>query len=96
MRLALKVIPNAKKSEAVDWEDDPRAGRVLKLRIAAPPVEGKANRAVILFLSAWLDVPRSAVSLLRGESARLKVVELPDDCVGKLARLLPAEGATGA
>ena len=77
MKLALKVIPNAKKSEAAGWEDDPRAGRVLKLRIAAPPVEGKANRAVILFLSAWLDVPRSAVSLLRGESARLKVVELP-------------------
>lgn len=57
MKLALKVIPNAKKSEAAGWEDDPRAGRVLKLRIAAPPVEGKANRAVILFLSAWLDVP---------------------------------------
>lgn len=45
MKLALKVIPNAKKSEAAGWEDDPRAGRVLKLRIAAPPVEGKANRA---------------------------------------------------
>ena len=57
MKLALKVIPNAKKSEAAGWEDDPRAGRVLKLRIATPPVEGKANRAVILFLSAWLDVP---------------------------------------
>jgi uncharacterized protein (TIGR00251 family) len=85
MKLALKIIPNAKKSEAAGWEDDPRAGRVLKLRIAAPPVEGKANRAVILFLSAWLDVPRSSVSLLRGESARLKVVELPDGCAEKLA-----------
>lgn len=41
MKLALKVIPNAKKSEAAGWEDDPRAGRVLRLRIAAPPVEGK-------------------------------------------------------
>ena len=40
MKLALKVIPNAKKSEAVGWEEDPRAGRALKLRIAAPPVEG--------------------------------------------------------
>lgn len=96
MKLALKVIPNAKKSEAAGWEDDPRAGRVLKLRIAAPPVEGKANRAVILFLSAWLDVPRSAVSLLRGESARLKVVELPDGCAEKLARLLPEAGVPEA
>ena len=90
MKLALKVIPHAKKSEAVGWEDDPRAGRVLKLRISAPPVEGKANRAVILFLSAWLDVPRSSISLLRGESARLKIVELPDACAETLARLLPA------
>ena len=56
----------------------------------------KANRAVILFLSAWLDVPRSAVSLLRGESARLKVVELPDGCAEKLARLLPAAGVPEA
>lgn len=96
MKLALKVIPNAKKSESVGWEDDPRAGRVLKLRIAASPVEGKANRAVILFLSAWLGIPRSAVSLLRGESARLKVVELPDGCAEKLARLLPAEGSPEA
>ena len=51
MKLALKVIPNAKKSEAVGWEEDPRAGRALKLRIAAPPVEGKANKVVVLFLS---------------------------------------------
>lgn len=74
MKLALKVIPNAKKSEAAGWEDDPRAGRVLKLRIAAPPVEGKANRAVILFLSACWTFPVRR-QLLRGESARLKVVE---------------------
>ena len=80
MKLALKVIPNAKKSEAVGWEEDPRAGRALKLRIAAPPVEGKANKVVVLFLSAWLDIPRSSISLLRGESSRLKVVELPDGC----------------
>ena len=90
MKLALKVIPNAKKSEAVGWEEDPRAGRALKLRIAAPPVEGKANKVVVLFLSAWLDIPRS------GESSRLKVVELPDGCEGKLARLLSAEDISGA
>ncbi len=92
----LKVIPNAKKSEAVGWEEDPRAGRALKLRIAAPPVEGKANKVVVLFLSAWLDIPRSSISLLRGESSRLKVVELPDGCEGKLARLLSAEDISGA
>lgn len=96
MKLALKVIPNAKKSEAVGWESVPHAGRTLKLRIAAPPAEGKANKAVILFLAAWLDIPRSAVSLLHGESSRMKVVELPDGCAEKLARLLPAAGVPEA
>ncbi|MFR4417289.1 MAG: DUF167 domain-containing protein [Akkermansia sp.] len=95
MKLALKVIPNAKKSEAVGWEEDPRAGRALKRALPRLP-EGKANRAVILFLSAWLDIPRSSISLLRGESSRLKVVELPDGCEGKLARLLSAEDISGA
>lgn len=89
MKLALKVIPNARKSEAAGWEEDPRAGRVLKLRIAAPPVEGKANRAVMLFLASWLGIPKSSVSLLRGETGRLKVVELPEECAEKLARLMP-------
>lgn len=91
MKLTLKVIPNAKKSEAAGWEEDPRTGRMLKLRIAAPPVEGKANRAVILFLSAWLGIPKTAVSLLRGETGRLKVVELPEECAETLARLAPGE-----
>lgn len=39
---------------------------------------------------------RSSISLLRGESSRLKVVELPDGCEGKLARLLSAEDISGA
>lgn len=96
MKLALKIIPNAKKSEAVGWEDGPRTGRALKLRIAAPPVEGKANKAVILFLSSWLDVPKTSVSLLRGETGRVKVVEVPDACGEKLARLMPeGRGAEG-
>lgn len=89
MKLALKVIPNAKKSEVVGWEVDPRVGRVLKLRIAAPPVEGKANKAIVLFLADWLDIPKSSIEFLRGETGRLKVVNLSTDGVEKLARLMP-------
>ncbi len=89
MKLYLKVTPNAKKSEALGWEEDPRAGRVLKIRIAAPPVEGKANKEVTLFLSKWLGVPKSAINLLRGETGRLKMVEVPDSCAKTVAELLP-------
>lgn len=79
MKLALKVSPGAKRSELLGWEEDyPGVGRVLRLRIAAPPVEGKANKAVLEFLAARLGLPKSALSLLHGSSGRLKLVELPD------------------
>lgn len=79
MKLALKVSPGAKRSELLGWEEDyPGVGRVLRLRIAAPPVEGKANKAVLEFLAAKLCLPKSALSLLHGSSGRLKLVELPD------------------
>jgi uncharacterized protein (TIGR00251 family) len=48
----------------------------VKIRIAAPPAEGKANKALIRFLSAHLGVPPSHVSLVRGAGSRRKVVEV--------------------
>lgn len=78
MKLALKVLPGARRSECLGWEDHPDAGRVLRLRIAAPPVDGKANRETVAFLSKLLGVSKSQVVLLHGASGRLKLVELPD------------------
>ncbi len=78
MKLFLKITPNAKKNECQGWEDDPRAGRVLKLRIAAPPVEGKANKAVVIYLAELLGAPKSSISLLKGDTGRHKTVEIPD------------------
>lgn len=79
MKLALKVTPGAKKSEILGWEDDyPGVGRVLKLKIAAPPVEGKANKEIEAFLAKTLGLPKSAVRIARGAAGRIKLVELPD------------------
>jgi uncharacterized protein (TIGR00251 family) len=79
MKLALKVTPGARKNEILGWEDDyPQVGRVLKLKIAAPPVEGKANKEIILFLAKALGIPRSAVEVVHGTSGRIKLVEIPD------------------
>lgn len=80
--------PQRQKERGRGWEEDPRTGRTLKLRIAAPPVEGRANKAVILFLASWLGIPKTSVILLRGETGRLKVVELPEECAEKLSRLV--------
>ena len=79
MKLALKVTPGAKKNEILGWEDDyPQVGRVLKIKIAAPPVEGKANKEIVLFLAKSLKVTKSSVEVVHGTSGRIKLVEIPD------------------
>lgn len=79
MKMALKVTPGAKRNEVQGWEEDyPQVGRVLKLRIAAPPVEGKANKEIVLFLAKTLGLSKSAVELVHGTSGRIKMVEIPD------------------
>ncbi|MBR5889812.1 MAG: DUF167 domain-containing protein [Akkermansia sp.] len=78
MKLALKVTPGAKKNEILGWEDDyPQVGRVLKVKIAAPPVEGKANKEIVLFLARTLGLPKTAVEVVHGTSGRIKLVEIP-------------------
>ena len=79
MKLALKVTPGAKKNEILGWEDDyPQVGRVLKIKIAAPPVEGKANKEIVLFLAKALGVTKSSIEVVHGTSGRIKLVEIPD------------------
>ena len=88
VKLAVKVSPGAKKSEVLGWEEDyPGVGRVLRLRIAAPPVDGKANKEITAFLSKLLGVPKSAIDIAHGSSGRIKLLELPDDVAAKLAEL---------
>lgn len=79
--MVVRAVPNAKKSEWVGWEEDPRVGRVVRVRIAAPPVEGKANEALRKFLARHLGVPKSKVTLEKGDSSRLKTFEVPDGSV---------------
>ncbi len=78
MKLALRVTPGARRNEILGWEDHPVAGRALRLKIAAPPVDGKANKEIEKFLAKTLGLPGSAVRIAHGASGRVKLVELPD------------------
>jgi len=78
MHLRVKVSPNAKCSEIVGWEQEPNVGRVLKVRVAAPPTEGRANAALRALLAKSLGVPKSQVALEKGDSSRLKTFSIPD------------------
>ena len=64
---------------------------VLRVRVPAPPVEGAANAALVAFLAKTLGLPRSAVTLVAGDRARVKRLRLSGD--GLAARLSDLVGA---
>jgi len=80
--LSLHVQPGAKKTEFAGPH-----GEAMKLRLAAPPVDGKANAALTVFLAAFCGVGRSAVSLVSGETSRAKRVRIEGAGSEALARL---------
>lgn len=69
--LTLHVQPGAKCTEVVG-----RHGDALKIRLAAPPVDGKANAELLRYLAAEFGVPLRNVTLVRGDSSRRKVVRI--------------------
>jgi uncharacterized protein len=68
---AVKVHPRAKKN-AITGE----VGDALKLALTAPPVDGKANDACIVFFAKLLKVPRSSVTIAAGHTSRNKVIQV--------------------
>lgn len=69
--LAVAVTPNARVTEVVGLHDG-----ALRVKLAAPPVDGKANAALTAWLAAELGLAKRAVRLRRGETARHKQVEI--------------------
>jgi len=68
---SVKVHPGAKKN-AITGE----LGDALKISLTAPPVEGRANQACIVFLAKVLKVPRSSVTIASGQTSRNKVIRI--------------------
>ena len=67
--LECKIHPNAKKDSIDGIKND-----VLCVHLCAPPVEGKANKALIKYLSKRLHIAKSKISITHGEKSRLKVL----------------------
>ena len=82
-RLEIKAAPNASRSEVVGW-----LGTALKVRLQAPPVDGKANVELCRFLAEALGLPKGAVTLGRGASSRQKIVEIEGCSLAEISGLL--------
>jgi len=69
--LAIKAIPNAPRNEVCGW-----LGDALKVKVHAPPVEGRASVALCEFLADALELPRRAVTVRHGELSRQKLLRI--------------------
>lgn len=69
------VVPNAAKTQPVGLHGED-GHQALRLRLHAPPVDGKANQALVKWLAGCLGVPQRAVTLVRGETSRRKQLRL--------------------
>jgi uncharacterized protein len=72
--LAVRVTPRASRNEIVEMLDD----GTIKVRLAAPPVDNEANRALIEFLADILGVPKSRLDIVAGVTGRDKLIAVLD------------------
>ncbi len=70
-RIAVRVYPNAARNEVVGLINE-----VLQVKVSAPPVKGKANIGLITFLSGAIGVSKSRVGIIKGHTARNKVITI--------------------
>lgn len=82
-QIVVHVVPRAKVTEVAG-----RHGDAIRIRLAAPPVDGAANEELVRFLAERLGVPRSAVTIVRGTTARRKTVSVRGVTAAAAGRVL--------
>lgn len=82
LMLTLHIQPGAKQTGFAGLH-----GEAMKIRLAAPPVDGKANAALCAFLADFCGVPKAAVTLVSGETSRAKRVRIETTTPGPAGRL---------
>jgi len=83
-----RVTPNARKTEVLGLDADEHGVPLLKLKLNAPPVDGKANLALVAYFSEALGVAKGRVEIVKGEKGRLKRIEVGDLEADELAAKL--------
>jgi hypothetical protein len=81
--LAVYVVPRARRTEVAG-----RHGGIVKIKLAAPPVDGAANEELVRFVAASVGVPRSAVTIASGASGRRKIIAVRGVAAATVAQAL--------
>jgi uncharacterized protein (TIGR00251 family) len=87
--IRIYVAPRSSASKVIGEHNG-----ALKVALTAPPVEGAANKALVELLAKLLGVPKSAVTIVSGETSRNKTVRVEGTTVVEAARLLLPSGGT--
>lgn len=72
MRIKIRVIPRSSKNEVVETMSD----GIMKVKLTAPPIDGKANESLIEVLSDHFGIAKSLIRIVKGEKGRMKEVEI--------------------
>ncbi len=81
--LTCRVLPSSSRNEIAGV-----SGTALRIKITAPPVDGKANRAFLAFLAKKLKVPKNRVIILKGTTGRLKEILLVGITAEEIEKIL--------
>jgi uncharacterized protein (TIGR00251 family) len=79
---SVRVVPRSSRTVIAGVHDGQ-----LKVRVAAPPVDGAANEELIRGLAKALELPARAIEVLRGQTGRSKQLRVPADCAPRLRKL---------
>ena len=74
--ITVKLTPKAAKNAIQGWTVGADGQRILKCSVTAAPDKGKANAALIELLAREWKIPKSAITIVRGETSRMKMVEI--------------------
>lgn len=66
--IKLKISPNASKNEIIKTDE------IVKVKVTAQPIENKANKALVEFLSKKFKVPKSSIEIVKGETSKEKTI----------------------
>jgi hypothetical protein len=83
--IKVKVIPRSSRTEVLGKEND-----IYRMKLTDPPVEGRANKAVIELLAEKLGVPRREIEIVSGKTGRLKTIRIRGLTAAEIARALEA------
>ena len=78
---SIRISPNAKKNEII------KEGEVVKIKITAQPIDGKANKALVEFLSKNFKIPKTSIKILKGETSKDKTILFMTDNAEKVNNL---------